>query len=227
MSMPGMIKTNLQTMSRESLITTYFKEGFTYNEIVNFLSKYHSISISRRHLIRILQKLGLKRKEIVEDSLESICKAVIDEIFSNGSCIGYKRMWQRLKLIYGLKVKRSTVDKILHLVDSNAIEERSRVLKRVPGSNFLWHIDGYDKLKTFGFAIHGCIDGFSRKILWLDVATSNNKPEIIAYYYLTTVQKLKLVPTLIRSDLGTENCLVEALQQITNSSDSIRTPRVC
>lgn len=88
MSMPGMIKTNLQTMSRESLITTYFKEGFTYNEIVNFLSKYHSISISRRHLIRILQKLGLKRKEIVEDSLESICKAVIDEIFSSGSCIG-------------------------------------------------------------------------------------------------------------------------------------------
>ncbi|CAG5090616.1 Protein of unknown function [Cotesia congregata] len=87
-------------MSRESLITKYFKEGFTYNEI------YHNISISRRHLIRILQKLGLKRKGIVEDSLESICTAVIDEIFSGGSCIGYKRMWQRLRLIYGLKVKR-------------------------------------------------------------------------------------------------------------------------
>ncbi|CAD6232719.1 GSCOCG00012228001-RA-CDS, partial [Cotesia congregata] len=174
--------------------------------------------ISRRHLIRILQKLGLKRKGIVEDSLESICTAVIDEIFSGGSCIGYKRMWQRLRLIYGLKVKRSTVDKILHLADPNAIEERSRrrLIRRkytVPGPNFLWHIDGYDKLKPFGFAIHGCIDGFSRKVLWLDVATSNNKPEIIAYYYLTTVQKLKLVPTLIRSDYGTENCLVEALQQ--------------
>jgi len=27
------------------------------------------------------------------------------------------------------------------------------------GPDFLWHIDGYDKLKPFGFPIHGCIDG--------------------------------------------------------------------
>ena len=28
----------------------------------------------------------------------------------------------------------------------------------VQGSNFIWHADGYDKLKSYGFAIHGCID---------------------------------------------------------------------
>lgn len=27
------------------------------------------------------------------------------------------------------------------------------------GSNFCWHIDGYDKLSLYGFHIHGCIDG--------------------------------------------------------------------
>ena len=27
------------------------------------------------------------------------------------------------------------------------------------GPNYLWHIDGYDKWKPYGFAIHGCIDG--------------------------------------------------------------------
>jgi hypothetical protein len=27
------------------------------------------------------------------------------------------------------------------------------------GPNFVWHLDGYDKLKPYGFAIHGCIDG--------------------------------------------------------------------
>ena len=27
------------------------------------------------------------------------------------------------------------------------------------GPNYLVHIDGYDKLKPFGFAIHGAIDG--------------------------------------------------------------------
>ena len=29
----------------------------------------------------------------------------------------------------------------------------------VQGPDFCWHIDGYDKLKPYGFAIHGCIDG--------------------------------------------------------------------
>ncbi len=27
------------------------------------------------------------------------------------------------------------------------------------GPNYVWHIDGYDKLKQFGFAKHGCVDG--------------------------------------------------------------------
>ena len=43
---------------------------------------------------------------------------------------------------------------------------------------------GYDKLKHFGFPIHGAIDGYSRKILWLEVARSNNKPEIPARFFL-------------------------------------------
>ena len=28
------------------------------------------------------------------------------------------------------------------------------------GPNYCWHVDGLDKLKTYGFAIHGCIDGY-------------------------------------------------------------------
>ena len=27
------------------------------------------------------------------------------------------------------------------------------------GPNHVWHLDGYDKLSPFGFAIHACIDG--------------------------------------------------------------------
>ena len=33
------------------------------------------------------------------------------------------------------------------------------------GPNYMWHIVGYDKFKPFGFATHGAIDGYSRKIL--------------------------------------------------------------
>ncbi|CAH3142902.1 unnamed protein product, partial [Porites lobata] len=42
--------------------------------------------------------------------------------------------------------------------------------------NGTWHIDGYDKLKPFGFCISGCIDGYSRRVMFLEVAASNNDP---------------------------------------------------
>lgn len=79
-------------MARELVIKKYFNEGFTYDDIVNFLFNYHNFSISRRHLIRILKRLGLKRKNTVEDSLEAICSAVVNEVCAGGSCISYKRM---------------------------------------------------------------------------------------------------------------------------------------
>ncbi len=31
------------------------------------------------------------------------------------------------------------------------------------GPNFVWHLDGYDKLSQYGLCIHGCIDGLVGK----------------------------------------------------------------
>ena len=61
----------------------------------------------------------------------------------------------------------------------NFVEKSTCVL--FVGPNFLWHLDGYDKLKQFGFAIHGCIDGFSRFIIWLESASTNNDPKVTGY----------------------------------------------
>ena len=38
------------------------------------------------------------------------------------------------------------------------------------GPNNTWHPAGNDKLKPYGFPIHGCMDGFSRKVARLKVA---------------------------------------------------------
>ena len=46
------------------------------------------------------------------------------------------------------------------------------------GPNAVWHADGYDKLKLYGFPIHGAIDGFSRRVLWIDVTRSNNNSDV-------------------------------------------------
>ena len=76
------------------------------------------------------------------------------------------------------------------------------------GPNFVWHIDGYDKLKPFGFPIHGAIDSFNRKILWLNICPSNNDPYFISYFYVNCISSLKCVPRRIRGDRGSKNVVV-------------------
>ena len=51
--------------------------------------------------------------------------------------------------------------------------------------------------------IHGAIDGFSRKILYLS-CTNNNKATSVVSYFSQAVTKLGL-PDKVRSDKGSEN----------------------
>ena len=81
------------------------------------------------------------------------------------------------------------------------------------GPNYIWHIDGYDKLKPFGLCIHGCIFGYSRKIIWLNVYKSNNNPRVIAGYFLEAIQQYGGTARIIRGDFGTENTLVKQFQR--------------
>lgn len=91
------------------------------------------------------------------------------------------------------------------------------------GPNYLWHVDGYDKLKHCRFPIHGAIDGYSRKVLWLKVASANDNPKIVAVHYLECLKELKLVPRQLRSDWGSENTLIYGIQRVLrrNSNDSV------
>ena len=79
------------------------------------------------------------------------------------------------------------VESIMREVDPQGVAHRkSRCLKRRTyvshGPNFCWHIDGYDKLKPYGLSIHGCVDGFSRRIIWLEVQRSNKNLHVVAKY---------------------------------------------
>ena len=83
----------------------------------------------------------------------------------------------------------------------------------VPGPNFIWHIDGYDKLKPYGFCIHGAVDGYSRRILWLEEGPSNNNPMVTVQYYLDCVRQLGGCPRVVRGDCGTENIHIAVVQR--------------
>ena len=78
-------------------------------------------------------------------------------------------------------------------------------------------MDGYDKLKPYGFPIHGCIDGFSRRLIWLKVSRRNNDPAVVAGFFLETVQSAGGCPTILRTDNGTEYTVMASVQSYLRS----------
>jgi len=58
----------------------------------------------------------------------------------------------------------------------------------------VWSIDGHDKLMgwhkfEYPLAIHGCVDTFSRKIIWLRAWPSNSSPKLpVKLYYEAIVE---------------------------------------
>lgn len=131
--------------------------------------------------------------------------------------MGHRQLTRHLRRKYNLQVTRDTVMKSLCIFDPEGVKCRLRLkLKRrryiTPDPNFLWHLDGWDKLTHFGIFIRGAVDGFSRRILWLEDNPTKN-PGKIASHYLNTVQQLEGVTVRMRCDKGTENTVIGVLQQ--------------
>ena len=100
---------------------------------------------------------------------------------------------------YSIDISYERVRKSLLRNDPVGVEFRSRnIIRRriysAKGPFHIVHIDGHDKLKKWGFAIHGGIDGFSRKILWLKVSTTNNDPLVVANYFLQFLMRYRMAP---------------------------------
>lgn len=119
---------------------------------------------------------------------------------------------------YNICIPQDVVRQLLSILDPEGVDLRSRrrLIRRrycSKGPNYLVHIDGYDKLKAFGFAVHGAIDGFSRKMLWLQVGFTNNDPRYIAKFFMEYVRCINGVPCVVRGDRGTEISIVRDIQR--------------
>ena len=146
------------------------------------------------------------------------------EIRSNGSDKDYRAMHQAL-IRKGFAVDKDSVRLVLKELDPEGVALRSRhKLRRrkyyAKGPNDIWILDGNDKLKPYRFSIHGRIDGFSRKILWLKLSPSNKNPSEMVHYYLNTVLKVGGVPRRMRADRGVENATVAGLQRFLRRNKS-------
>jgi hypothetical protein len=199
----------------KELVATYFEMGLLYRDIVRILDKSHEVHISERHLKRILRGLNLRRRGGYS-SVHEVVQFLMTEIRGSGMLHGYRIMHARC-IQNNTRVKKEDVRLILREIDPEGVEARiGRRLRRrsysASGPNFIWHFDGYDKLKPFGLCISGCIDGFSRKIVWMNVYRTNNNPKVIGGYFLEAVKLVGGCPKLVRGDFGTENTLVRDFQ---------------
>ena len=122
----------------------------------------------------------------------------------------YRHTTSVLRHKYHLYVPRETVRTVLQQLDPTSVSlgQRHRLLRRTYWSrvpNHYWHVDGYNKLSPYGFSISGCTDGYLRHIIWIECASSNPHPGVIAYYFNEAIKKYGGCPKIVHTDCGTEN----------------------
>jgi hypothetical protein len=60
--------------------------------------------------------------------------------------------------------------------------------------------------------INGCIDGFSRYLVCLEANYTASDPKVVGRYFISSIDELGGCPKFIRADKGTENTVVELMQ---------------
>ena len=116
-----------------------------------------------------------------------VSDAVQKELEGPGRLLGYRALNQKLRTEHNVQVPRHLVYNMIAELDPEGLEARSlQRRKKKPKVQFtsegpLWvaSLDEHDKVcgfqnSTFPLGVYGCIDTFSRKILFLFVCHSNS-----------------------------------------------------
>lgn len=139
------------------------------------------MGISRTTLYRRLKEHDRyisKYATITDNDLDQLVR----RIKQGHPCDGEVMMAGHLHSL-GVWVPRFRLRASIHRVDPDGVVERARkTIKRrvysVPSTNYVWHVDSHHKLIRWRLVIHGGVDGYSRKIVYLSCA-ANNKAETL------------------------------------------------
>ena len=96
---------------RYNVLKNYFTAGFSYEELCNFLFRFHRIKITIRHLNLLLRQCNLQRRGN-HSNINTVIKFSQDELKGSSSCFGYLYMLQKLRSS-GLTDDEETVRLIL------------------------------------------------------------------------------------------------------------------
>ena len=139
----------IPTGNIERILLLYIRNGYTYNKILQLLKHEHSIKMSLGTLCNRVKTYGIgKRSQSNYHGDINQLKSVIgEEVRDCGQLLGYRSMWNHLRLNHNIYAPRDHVMTAFHPVDPAATEARRKYhLKRLEyesnGLNDCWHIDG-------------------------------------------------------------------------------------
>ena len=104
----------------------------------------------------------------------------------------------------GIHIQRWKIRDALQQIDP--VNRAVRRIYDVNKSNRLWHIDSNHKLIHWRLILHGCIDGYSRVIVYLK-CFNNNLATTVLQCFVQGAQGFGL-PSRVRGDRGVENVML-------------------
>ncbi|KAK6062461.1 hypothetical protein SCUP515_13347, partial [Seiridium cupressi] len=202
---------------REALLKYYFEEAQTDEQLVETL-RNEGHSVTRRGVVTIRKSLDIYRR-MDYDQIAGRRQELI-EFFNHAgrSTILLPRLSRRNlydHIHQQARINLATLPMFQTFREFYADEIRERqekVLRRrggwtVPGPNYIWSIDGYCKLRAYGFEIYAAIDAYARFITWFYCGISALTEKSIAAQYINVVGQHGFIPMVIRSDRADETMI--------------------
>jgi hypothetical protein len=120
-----------------------------------------------------------------------------------------------LRRSFGYRATRQDVTDAVKQLDPAGVDSRRPGLRTTrvenyitAGPNFLWSLDGHDKLVPYGIQIYAAIDAYSRKIICSYCGIANRSQLSVLKLHLHAVKAYGTCPNFIRTDKGTETVLL-------------------
>ena len=218
-------------------LTDYVAQNMRKAEILDIVRKnFDSYVWSARTLTRRLQYFNITYINY-ETDVNDVLEAVQREVAGPGKLLGIRAMNQKLRTEYGIKVPRHLTYNAMKHVDPDGLEARKCAKKKKKkgtftsdGPMYVLSLDGHDKMYgyqkwTYPIGIYGCLDTFSRKVLYLHVVPSNSDPNVIGNMYLSYLRQSLSLPNYLRVDRGTETGKMATIQMfLTDKLDILDRP---
>ena len=94
-----------------------------YNEICSLINKHHQHNVIKRRVKYLIQKQGLSRKKMDENTL---IQTVSNELDTPRSLLGYRQIAEMISLKYVVNISKENARLALLHVDPDGVRNRRR-----------------------------------------------------------------------------------------------------